>query len=74
VKIFGGIFIIPETKEIFGDDLCFTLRGCLLEKNGFNFRNDLAHGFLPADDLASVPAIYVWWLVLKILVLGMSKR
>ena len=66
VKTLGSLFEIPETVKIFGPDLCFELRGLLIEKQGYSFRNDLAHGFLDQVGFYSAAAINVWWLVLKL--------
>ena len=43
VKVLGAILGIPATKQIFGEQLCFELRGCLIEKTGYDFRNRVAH-------------------------------
>src|SRR5262249_42956604 len=66
VKMLGGIFGFPETKRIFGEALCFELRGCLIEKTGFDFRNRVAHGFIHEGECYSPAGIPVWWLVLRI--------
>lgn len=66
VKVLGAIFGMAETKRIFGDDLCFELRGCLIEKVGYDFRNRVAHGFVHERECHSNAAVMVWWLVLRI--------
>ena len=66
VKMLGGIFGFPETKRIFGEPLCFELRGCLIEKTGYDFRNRVAHGFIHEGECYTTPGITVWWLVLRI--------
>jgi hypothetical protein len=66
VKVLGAIFGMTETKEIFGDELCFELRGCLIEKTGFDFRNRVAHGFVHDAECYSHAGVTVWWLVLRI--------
>ena len=66
VKILGAIFGMEETRQIFGDALCFELRGCLIEKSGFDFRNRLAHGFVHDGECYSYAGVTVWWLVLRI--------
>ena len=57
---------MKETKDIFGEALCFELRGCLIEKTGYDFRNRLAHGFVSEADCYSAAAAMAWWLVLRI--------
>ena len=65
VKLLGPLFDIPETKEIFGENLCFELRGLLIEKRGYNFRNQLAHGFLTEAHCYSDATINIWWLTIR---------
>lgn len=67
VKVLGALLTKEETTQIFGKELCFVLRGCLIEKSGFDFRNKLAHGFLTAEECFSAASGYIWWLVLRIL-------
>ena len=74
VKVLGAIFGVPETKQIFGDSLCFELRGCLIEKTGYDFRNRIAHGFVHEGECYSHAAITVWWLVLRLCLTPFVKR
>jgi hypothetical protein len=64
-KMLGGIFGFPESKQILGEALCFELRGCLIEKAGFDLRNRVAHGFVSEDECYSAAGVTVWWLVLR---------
>jgi hypothetical protein len=66
VRVLGAIFSMAETKKIFGEPLCFELRGCLIEKTGFDLRNRVAHGFVHEGECYSNAAVTVWWLVLRI--------
>jgi hypothetical protein len=66
VKILGAIFGMTETKQIFGDALCFELCGCLIEKTGYEFRNRVAHGFVHEGECYSNASVTVWWLVLRL--------
>ena len=66
VKVLGAIFGMAETKQIFGEPLCFELRGCLIEKAGFDFRNRVAHGFVHEGECYATAGVTVWWLVLRI--------
>ena len=66
VKVLGAIFAMKETKQIFGEPLCFELRGCLIEKTGYDFRNRVAHGFVNEQECYSHAAAILWWLVLRI--------
>lgn len=66
VKVLGAIFGMAETQQIFGEKLCFELRGCLIEKTGYDFRNRVAHGFVYEGECYSTGGVTVWWLVLRI--------
>jgi hypothetical protein len=66
VKVLGAILGIEATKKIFGEPLCFELRGHLIEKTAYNFRNMVAHGFVSEAQCYSDPALNLWWLVLRI--------
>jgi hypothetical protein len=66
VKVLGPIFGMSETKQIFGEKLCFELRGCLIEKTGYDFRNRVAHGLIHEAECYSTAGATVWWLVLRI--------
>ena len=74
VKVLGAIFGMPETKQIFEESLCFELRGCLIEKTGFDFRNRVAHGFVHEGECYSHAAITVWWLVLRICLMPIFEK
>ncbi|MFW6026354.1 MAG: DUF4209 domain-containing protein [Candidatus Woesearchaeota archaeon] len=55
-----------ELNDIFGEDLIFDLRGLLVERYGSNLRNNLAHGLMNNNSFYTVPAIYAWWLTLRL--------
>ena len=57
---------MPETIEIFGEDILFDLQGLLVDRFGSNLRNRLAHGLLTDDDSSSMRSIYTWALVLHL--------
>jgi len=73
VKVLGALFGMKETQEVFGESLCFELRGCLIEKTGYDFRNRLAHGFVSERECYSSAAGMVWWLVLRICLLPVYR-
>jgi hypothetical protein len=66
VKVLRAILGMAETKQIFGEALCFELRGCLIEKTGYDFRNRVAHGFVHEGECYSHAGVTMWWLVLRI--------
>lgn len=57
---------LAKTKELFGEDLCFSLRALLLHRFGPNLRNLLSHGLLDPAAASSAQGIYVWWLTLQL--------
>lgn len=68
VKMLGGLFGMAATKEFFGEPFCFELRGCLIEKTGYDFRNQVAHGFVTEGQCYTTPAVTLWWLIIRLLV------
>lgn len=70
VKILGPLLGMKATRDVFGEDLVFELRGLLIEKAGHELRNRIAHGFAGIGDCHSPAAVTAWWLVLRICVIG----
>lgn len=66
LKILGSVLAMEETKAIFGSDMIFELRGLLIEKTGFDFRNRICHGFSSSIECNSAPGALVWWIVLRL--------
>ena len=57
---------MPEIEKIFGEDAAFDLRGILIERFGFNMRNESAHGLMPEGAFYNSAPAYLWWLVLRL--------
>lgn len=57
---------MPDIDRIFGKDIAFDLRGILIERFGFNMRNESAHGLMPEGAFYSFAPSYLWWLVLRL--------
>ena len=68
--LLGSLLNREEVAAIFGPEIVFTLRGLLVERFGFNLRNDLCHGFATEQDLSSAGALYLWWFALHLCVRG----
>jgi hypothetical protein len=66
VKILGALLGMEETKKMLGTALHFEVRGHLIEKTGYDFRNKVAHGFVSEYDCHSNAALSCWWLVLRL--------
>ncbi len=59
-----------ELDAVFGPDTIFDLRGLLVIQESCNVRNLLAHGLLEAEAFHSPTAVYTWWLILRLVVIG----
>jgi hypothetical protein len=57
---------VGPLEGVLGEDVVCDLRGLLVERYGSNLRNDMAHGLLDYDAFYSGPAIYFWWLTLRL--------
>jgi hypothetical protein len=57
---------IPETTQIFGEDLAFEIKALFCDAFGPNLRNEIAHGLLDDANCQSMEAIYAWWFGLKL--------
>jgi len=55
---------LATSKHVLGDD--FNLKCLLIEKSGFNIRNEISHGLVEEAEFFSPSSIYVWWILLKI--------
>jgi Domain of unknown function (DUF4209) len=65
---------MPETANIFHEDIIFGLKGTLTSRFGGNFRNLLSHGLLEYGHFYSYIAVYIWWLLLKICCIPMINN
>jgi len=68
-RLLGTLLAMPETIQIFGEELVFELRGLLCEKHGCDLRNRLAHGFMTYRECFSYDVVLLWWHVIRICVL-----
>lgn len=59
-----------ELNRVFGKEIMLDFEGLLIGRIGANIRNKLAHGLLTYDECFSAPAIYLWALLLKVIILG----
>ena len=57
-----------EAEQIFGPDLLLDLRCSLIHAFGANLRNRMAHGLIDDRDFYSAEAVYLWWMVLRLLI------
>lgn len=66
VKILSGLLAMEQAKNILGASLHWEIRGHLIEKAGFDFRNRVAHGFVGDAECGSAAGVATWWLVLRL--------
>jgi hypothetical protein len=64
---------LPECSEIFGPDIVFDLRGMLIERFGFNMRNESAHGLMGEREFFQYSSVYIWWLFIHLCWIGASR-
>lgn len=62
----NALLDMPELKVVFGENIVFDLQGILISRFGNNFRNLMAHGLLDQQSFFSYPAIYIWWMILRL--------
>lgn len=60
------ILWMDEAVEAFGLDILFDLRGILIERFGYNLRNEMAHGLLDEGGFYGVGSVYLWWLTIML--------
>jgi Domain of unknown function (DUF4209) len=54
-----------ELAKVIGADFVFSLRCLLIERFGYNLRNNMAHGLSPDGAFYHWPSGYLWWIALK---------
>jgi len=57
---------MPEVEKIFGRNMIFTLRALLVEREGANIRNRMAHGLLSHAEFYSTDCLYLWGIILRL--------
>ena len=60
------LLYLPEMEKIFGKDLLLHLQGLLVEKEGANIRNRMAHGLMYPGDFHSSDCVFLWALILRL--------
>lgn len=56
-----------EAHALLPEDIVFNLRGLLAEDAGGNLRNKHSHGLMSTSDYESSEALFLFWIVLKLL-------
>jgi hypothetical protein len=69
-RLLGKLLYHEQMGPVFGAKRTFNLRGLLVEKFGYNLRNDMAHGFVSEQNFFSAAAPILWWLTLQMCSIG----
>lgn len=64
----------PEIIRIFGIDGVVHLRTILLDKRYPSLRHSIAHGLIDSSHFYGTGSIYLWWLVLRIVMVPYKKH
>lgn len=57
---------MPQMETVFGKDLCFEINALFCDQDGYNLRNDVAHGLISDDIGCTAESVYAWWLVFRL--------
>lgn len=57
---------MPQMETVFGKDLSFEINALFCDQDGFNLRNDVAHGLISDDIGCTAESVYAWWLVFRL--------
>ncbi len=66
----NALLWLPEMEKIFGPNVTFDLRGILIERFGYNMRNESTHGLMPEGAFYQHGTVYMWWLAIRLCWLG----
>ena len=66
-KGLGALLVDPKIEEIFSPYRVFEMNVLFVDADGFNLRNNIAHGLL--GDMEFEAAVYAWWLSFRIFAL-----
>lgn len=65
-KSLNVLLDLAETEEIFGAGMVMEMKAMLVQHEGPNIRNDVAHGLLDDNAAWSYSALYMWWFCLRL--------
>ncbi|RXJ98659.1 hypothetical protein CRV02_12980 [Arcobacter sp. CECT 8989] len=58
----------PDIKSLLDNNILEELKHLLTYKFGYNLRNDVSHGISSKERFNSEVAVYLWWLLLKLVI------
>jgi hypothetical protein len=67
-KVLPALLSMREPVDALGADLQYELATLLIQQEGDNLRQDMAHGLLHDGQAWSAGAVYAWWLCLRMVV------
>ncbi|ADU98490.1 DUF4209 domain-containing protein [Alicycliphilus denitrificans] len=62
----SSLMEMPEAGKVFGAPLCFEIKAVFCSAYGPNLRNELAHGLLDDEACLSIPGVYAWWFMFRL--------
>jgi len=65
---------LPLAIQVFGEGVCFEIKALFCSPHGPNLRNNLAHGLLDDDACTSVPGVYAWWFMFRLVFTNFWNR
>lgn len=69
MRMLGQLLTMPESITFFGESFCFELRGLLIEKFGYGFRDEVAHGRVTENECYCAATMNICWIILRTLLL-----
>jgi hypothetical protein len=67
--VLSSLLAKNEVVAVLGEDLLFDLRALLDGNGGANLRSRFAHGLMDDDEFGTADAVYLWFSVLRLIVL-----
>jgi len=67
-KGLGALLLMAESRDFLGERMHAEIRSLCSDPRSDNLRNSVAHGFFNDQQGLSAGAVYLWWLVLRIVV------
>lgn len=64
-KSLGPLLDMNETAELFGNGMVMEFKALLVDQQGMNLRNEVAHGLLDDPAAWSYQAMHAWWHALR---------
>lgn len=63
-----------QIEDLLGEDLAYEIRALFCDPVGPNLRNTVAHGLIDSAEASGVRAMYVWWLLFRLVFVPYFNR